>query len=604
MKKAVKFLFYIVLVNVFSAHGNAQNNPNIIFILADDLSWIGTQIRMIDEREDAKSDWYETPNLLRLANEGMKFSNAYSPAPNCSPTRASFLTGKSPARTQMHTQMSWERTDKKFIHAPVLKMDAAHTTIAELIESIPDIDYETAVFGKWHVDLDGQTMNGEAHGFDEDDYLVTSEEMIKKYGGDPKHTFSISESTVKFMENSVAVQKPFFIYTSFHAVHLGIESLTETSNYYDSKEAGDVHNDAGFAAMTTDMDTGIGLILDAIEKLNIGDNTYVIFSSDNGGHSKFPTAPMRSTKRSLFGGGIRVPFVVKGPGIEQGVTNEQAISLYDLMPTIADMVTGSTDRVPHDTDGSSLLPTFLDKNTPIDRGDRGLYFYFPQKSKSNEHEGNPSAAIIKGDYKLHVQFETGQVRLFDVKANDIEEAHNIADEHPELVSRLRLELRDYLNKVNSFVLKLNPDPMYNPNPGPEGDVDNDGLDDGWEFRNLLSVHYTGEDDPDGDGYSNAQEAAGNMDPLVHDQALALTPDTQDPIQVTPNPVEDYLMIKRGNMKGTMNLSLYDVHGKEVNVKFYEEANQFSCYTGRLDPGLYIVRIETGNQKFSKKIVVN
>lgn len=582
----------------------AQSDPNIIFILADDLSWIGTELRMIDDRADTKSDFYETPNILRLANAGVKFSNAYSSAPNCSPTRASFLTGKAPARTQMHTQVGWHSKPKKFIHAPVIEMDPNHTSIAEMIESMPGKDYNTAVFGKWHVDdKNGLNTVGEDHGFDESDYLVTPEEMVAKYGGDPKETFSISESTVKFMESSVAAKKPFFIYTAFHAVHLGISSLDDTKAYYDSKTDGAVHNNSGFAGMTTDMDTGIGLILDAIEKLGIDDNTYVVFSSDNGGHSKFPTAPLRSTKRSLFGGGIRVPFIVKGPGVEAGGINGQAVNLYDLMPTFAEMITGSTAIVPDDTDGASLLSTFKDKNTEINRAGKGLYFYFPHKNKSGDHEGNPSAAIVKGDYKLHVQFETGQFRLFDVKAKDIEEQNDIAADHPELVQSLKLELRDYFKTVDSYALKLNPDPDYNPNPGPEGDVDNDGLDDVWEFRNLLSVYYNGEDDPDGDGFTNAQEAEAGTDPLVYDKALAIDKTLNDVFSIAPNPSEDYFIVDAGRSMPDYDISVSDLRGTVVFVKRNVTAPSYRCDTVNWTDGVYIVKLSVGEKSISKKIII-
>ena len=192
-----------------------ENPPNIVFILADDLSWTGTDVKMLDEREDSKSDYYETPNIARLAAEGMRFSNAHSPAPNCSPTRVSLLTGQSPARTQVHTQLNWKVKHEMFYHAAVSELQDSQLTIAEMIESLPDVDYNTAIFGKWHA---GNGV-GVDHGFDESDYLVTSEEVEAKYGGDPKKTFSISESSIRFMQKSVNEDKPFFIYASYYAVH-------------------------------------------------------------------------------------------------------------------------------------------------------------------------------------------------------------------------------------------------------------------------------------------------------------------------------------------------------------------------------------------------
>lgn len=300
-----------------------------------------------------------------------------------------------------------------------------------------------------------------------------------------------------------------------------------------------MHSFPEFAAMTTDMDSGVGVILDEIERLGLGSNTYVIFTSDNGGTEDIPNLPLRGGKRSLYDGGTRVPFIVRGPEVSADEVNHEAIILYDLMPTFAEIITGATNIVPEGIDGVSLLSNFGNKNLNVDRGDKGIYFYFPQRNKNNVDEENPAAAIIKGDYKLHVQFTTGQFKLFH-RINDIEESIDVADQFPAIVYKMRLELRDYFKEVGAFTLLLNPTwktksgvmaklrdyfkqtvefiftltSMFGTYGEEIGDADEDGLDDKWEMQNLLTVFEDGTNDPDGDGFTNEEEEKNGTDPLV------------------------------------------------------------------------------------------
>ena len=444
----------------------ASKSPNFLFILADDQGWTGTSAAMDSTRADAKSDYFQTPNMERLANGGMRFSQGYAPAALCCPTRRSLQFGQTPARMG---------DDAAF--AARYPTDTTRPSIPRTLKAV-NPGYVTAHFGKWDLrtklspehlgydESDGNTRNSvgsEGTDFDK-------EEKWRRFGvlDDPKRIFSITERGIDFMRRSHEAGRPFYLQLSHYAVHVDMQTTRASLEEAEARPKGEHHHNPAFAGMTHDLDTGVGRILDELESLGIADNTYVFYMADNGAVPWIPpdmrkqlsnpgaledasrNFPLRAGKWSLFEGGIRVPFLVRGPGIAPGTFCDTPVVGWDLLPTITALA-GYAEALPEDLDGMSFVPLL--------RGDelmRKSPLVFHRYADDYSH-----SAIREGNYKL-VEFwrrpDDGQlhpplpayverVQLFDV-SQDLEETHNLAGELPERCATLRRGLRDYLATVH------------------------------------------------------------------------------------------------------------------------------------------------------------
>lgn len=440
-QRALALLCFLTVVAVFAVNRplSAADKPNFVLILADDLGWTDTSVRMMAGRPDSCSDFYDTPSLQRLAREGMVFSNAYSPAPTCTPTRSSIQFGKTPARlgqTVVHDVLA----NKRGIDC------AGETSIAEMIKSV-DRRYVTAHFGKWGFPprwpeasgydvTDGNTNNGDG------DYLSVKQRTPLP-PADPKRIFSVTHRANTFMEQQVRSRRPFFMQVSHYAVHVQHQALDETMRKYQRQNlAGQKPKKevALYAAMIEDLDTGIGMLLDKLDELGIADNTYVFFTSDNGGGFQ-GNAPLRGGKANLWEGGIRVPTIVRGPGVMAGTQCDVPIAGWDFWPTIHDLAGGGAP--PDGIDGGSLRSLFEKGNKGrVQRGSEALVFHFPWY-------GNlPMSAIRLGDYKLIKNLNTSETRLFDV-VKDIGEEQDLSRSMPEKAESLHNMLTQYLQAVGA-----------------------------------------------------------------------------------------------------------------------------------------------------------
>ena len=498
---------------------NLPDRPNILVILTDDQGWNGSSVSMLSSRADSKSDFYETPNIERLAARGMTFSSGYA-APNCSPSRLSLLTGKSPARLKM-TDIIGRASGTEYEGHPILppghvdnpsgrilEIPDAEETLAELIKA-KDSSYATALFGKWHLGGTGPAVNG----FDESDGPTGNENG--NFGGtDPKHVFSLADKAKAFINKNVAATKPFYLQLCHYAVHEDTYALPETIAKYQAKKPGTVHHDPEFAAMTENLDTSLGEVWDALEDPNgdgnkadsVVDSTYVVMLSDNGAVDTISdNVPLFMGKASTWEGGIRVPFFAAGPGIAPGSRSEVPVSEYDVLPTIADLLK-ATPAHAKVLDGGSLAPLLYGQSSAVERPASSFVFHFPhyQVAKGSK----PMSSIRDGNYKLVHFYEGGDDHLFDLSL-DLGEQNDLAKKMPERIRTMRRVLRDYLVDVKAPMPRLNPEFGTGTFP----DVDQDGLNDDWEFRQLLTTKYSGVDDPDGDGKTNAQELAAKTDPL-------------------------------------------------------------------------------------------
>jgi len=423
-----------------------QNNPNIILILADDQGWGATSVQMDINVSESASDFLKTPNLERLSKKGVIFSNGYAAHPNCSPTRASILTGKTPAQLKMtdiidrHDGVYFEG-NKLNPPAHIYGLPEKEITIAELIKSNLPF-YRTAFFGKWHLAAGGP----ESHGFDNSDGETSNKEGNQKIKENPKDIFGITNRAITWMKTQVKSETPFFIQISHYATHLAIESKQETQNRVKKYISGKRHSIIDHAAMTEDLDTGVGMILNEIEKLGISDNTYVIYLADNG---TYPTknisninGPVHGWKATLWEGGLKVPFIISGPGIKSGY-RKIAVSTNDILPTISDWL--NIDSLPQNIAGGSLAPILLDNKNKITREDDFMLFYFPHYQ--HQKGTHPGVAIIQGDYKFIKYYEEGTKLLFNLK-EDISEVKNIASTYPEKVIELEKHINNYFLKYD------------------------------------------------------------------------------------------------------------------------------------------------------------
>ncbi len=444
---------YLLLTGLMisSTLAYSQNaSPNIIVILADDLGWSSLSTVMDRNVSDSKSDFHQTPNIDRLASQSLRFTNGYAAAPVCSPTRHSIQTGQSPARIN-HVKVGQPTTHINY----------------ETIYSLPRMikaanpSYATAHFGKWHLGCDpsvmgydfsdGQTSNKQGGWSKKASWL----EVIRQ--DDPKLVFSLTERSIKFIEEQKSKSKPFFLQLSHYATH---EKTICTPGSYDKFEAlpkGKKHNLSTFAAMLFDLDKSIGTLLDKVEELGLSDNTYIFFLTDNGGVPFFPpnspekqlkkgmgyNVPLQRGKWDLFEGGVRVPFMVKGPGIKPNTFCDVPVITYDLLPTIADII-NFKGKLPANLDGQSIKP-LMDGKTSIK--ERALYFHYPIFGGAGI--GRPTSAIRDGDFKLIKYWDDGQVLLFNLK-NDISEQKDLSNLDVKKAKSLESKLDGYLKSVHAI----------------------------------------------------------------------------------------------------------------------------------------------------------
>jgi len=455
---------------------------NVVFLLVDDLGW--TDVGAFGSR------FYETPNVDRLATEGMRFTNAYAAAPVCSPTRASILAGKYPAR--LHTT-DWFGADRAGPLLPALYVPRLPLEEVTLAEALKEAGYATAFVGKWH--LGSRPFFPERQGFDlnvagdewgapptyffpyQTPHFPDQGRRLDLPGGSEGEylTDRLTDESLKFLDANR--DRPFLLYLSYYAVHTPLMTKPELKEKYEARRASrpateeprfvpegprlsrQVQDHPVYAGMVQSVDESVGRVLARLEALGVADRTAVVFMSDNGGLSTSegsPTsnAPLRAGKGWLYEGGIREPMIIKWPGVVSGgtVCDEPVIST-DFYPTLLEMA-GLPPRPEQHVDGRSLVPLLTRKGT-VDRD--VLFWHYP-------HYGNqgatPSGAVRRGDFKLIEYFEEDRVELFDL-SRDLGERHDLAAELPETAIELRARLIRWRVEVGA-AMPRGPNPEFDP----------------------------------------------------------------------------------------------------------------------------------------------
>lgn len=412
--------------------------PSFVVILADDQGWSQVS-RPVDPDVPASGSAYlETPHLDRLAASGLTFTDAYAPAPLCTPTRRSLLCGTSAVTSGTEFKSSW--------------VPAGHATIPRALARL-DAGYRSAHFGKWGAAM-GSTP--EECGYDESDGPTSSrvggagsaeDKHLSHVVDDPKRTASITARAVEFLRARADDDGPFYLQVSYYAPHLRVELTQATLDAFEAKGPPDRRYTPGWAGMLAELDAGVGELLGALDALGLARDTFVIYTSDNGGWAEIrgsdatrPPAnlPLRGGKHGLFEGGLRVPLFVRGPGVEADGTCRVPVALQDLLPTVYELA-GGTDALPDSVDGGSLRGLLAAGGTgSVERAFDGLAFHRPARRVS---------ALRRGDHKLIVTLDgRGRVqerRLFDV-VRDRGEEHDLAADRVELAQSLERALLEHL----------------------------------------------------------------------------------------------------------------------------------------------------------------
>ena len=445
---------------------------NFVFFLIDDLGW--TDVGCYG------SSFYETPNIDKLASEGMRFNEAYAACPVCSPTRGSILTGKYPARLGITQWIGGSNEPTEYRHYMALE----EVTIAEALKSE---GYATGFVGKWH--LGNKPYYPEHQGFDINiggdssgapptyfyPYKKRNRALEEMPPGGKKGEYltdRLTDESLKFLEANK--DRPFLLYLSHYAVHTPIGSKAALTDKYKAKAAKipatgrsrfvpvygryktrQVQDNPAFAGMVQSVDESVGRVMKKLEEMGVADNTVVIFMSDNGGLSTVPreaptsNLPLRAGKGWLYEGGIREPMIIKWPGVvRRSSVCREPVTSTDFYPTMLEMA-GLPLMPEQHVDGVSLMP-LLKNEGKLKR--KAIYWHYPHYHGSGNR---PSGAVRAGDYKLIEWYEDNSVELYNLR-NDMGEKHDLAKEMPEKAAELRSMLGKWRRQMKAKMPALGP----------------------------------------------------------------------------------------------------------------------------------------------------
>ena len=405
--------------------------PNFIVFYGEGAGWVSTSVQMDERNPASKGTTNKTPNLERLAAAGMRFSDGYAPSPRCTPSRATIFTGRSPAALHMTFVGIGDGMGAGNITTKVIPVNGStelpleETTIAELLKTV---GYASAHFGKWHVG----SRHPSQHGFDESDGPTSNGGPDNVSDPNPKQTLAMAQEGISFMEKQVKAGKPFYLQLSQYP-NQGAKSPAEVS-----EEANII-------------DSSYGQVMDAVQRLGIKDNTYIVYTTDHGTQGK--NTPLSGGKGDVLEGGIRVPFFVAGPGIKANTISHVRVSGADLFPTFAALAGVKEAAMPKGVEGGSLLPVLTNAGVgEVKRVREEFVVHFPHYDKNPQ---GPASSIFLGDYKMTRLYETGQLKLFDV-SKDPSESNDLAKQMPAKVAELDARLTAYLKDVNAQMPSMNP----------------------------------------------------------------------------------------------------------------------------------------------------
>ena len=465
--------------------------PNVIVILSDDLGWADLSCY--------GSTFHESPNLDKLATQGMRFTQAYSSSPYCSPSRAAIMTGRHPARLKITDYIPSNGKTGKFLPAEMkMEMPLEEVTLAEVLR---DAGYATWHVGKWHLGDVGSypqdqgfqvNIAGHAGGLPPSffwPYGNKNNEVVPKAAGNNYHSRGVpgvvaggkkgehlcdrlTSEAMKLIEQRKPEQ-PFFLYLPFYDVHTPIMAKLKLVEKYKAKaaklglpavdavttytEGNPVHGaspkklpeqqvNPTYAAMIETMDTNVGRLMARLDELGIADNTLILFTSDNGGHNVTSNRALRGGKGWLYEGGVREPWIVKWPGVTKpGSTCDVPVMNTDILPTVLEAC-GLPAKPDLHKDGVSFASLLKGETKPVHDA---LFWHFPHYGN---HGSGPCSSVRVGDWKLIEWLEDDSAELFNL-ATDLSEKNDAAAQHPEMVQQLRERLHAWRKETSANMPK-------------------------------------------------------------------------------------------------------------------------------------------------------
>ncbi len=468
MKLILSLLFALTASICFAAETPAKR-PNIIFILADDLGWT--------DAATYGSKYHETPNIDKLASQGIKFMRHHH-CQNCQPTRAALMSGQYGARTGVYTvgsinRFNWQSRPLR----PVDNKNAPSLDTITIAGALKQSGYATAMFGKWHLGEDAG-YHPSARGFDE---AIVSDGKHFNFNTNPKTEYPEGQYLADFLTDRAVdfirrkKDTPFFLYLPHFGVHAPFDAMEKDQQHFAKKQPVGGHGNATYAGMIYSVDRSVGRITALLDELKLTDNTVVIFTSDNGGVGGYDTpdglfrdpgqlpkkeagsvtdnAPLRSGKGSLYEGGTRVPFIVRWTSVAKPSTICDTPSTHvDLFPTLLEI--SSTTKPKQILDGESLVPLLKNPTAALKR--TAIFQHFPGYigQGAGAWRATPVSTIQAGDWKLMEFLENNKIELYNLK-EDIGETSNLAVKMPEKTAELLKALHDWRKEIKA--------PMPTPN---------------------------------------------------------------------------------------------------------------------------------------------
>jgi arylsulfatase A-like enzyme len=463
----ITFLLFTLSFFGCSKQEEIKAPKNVLVFLVDDLGWMDLGCY--------GSTYYESPRIDALAGEGMRFTNAYTPNPVCSPTRAAIMTGRYPSRVNITDWIPGKVIPNPKLVTPEDRDNLALEEVT-IAEALKEQGYQTFYAGKWHLGDVGHLPQDQ--GFDINKgghdkgsppggyYAPFKNPQLENKPNDHYLTDRFTNECIEFLETRDK-EKPFLLYMAYHTVHSPIQGWDEFDDYFEEKKkalpnGGEMEtrqehdgitrvnqSDHKYAAMVKALDTSVGRILDALKDQGLDKDTTIIFTSDNGGLTTLekpgPTAevPLRAGKGWCYEGGIRVPLIIKSPGTgKPGTTSDTPAISMDFFPTILDLA-GLPMRPELHKDGVSLKPLLDGKSIK----DRALMWHYPHYHGSM---WTPGAAIREGDWKLIQFYEYDTVELYNLK-DDLSETNDLSKSHPDKTAELLTKLKAMQTDTDSKI---------------------------------------------------------------------------------------------------------------------------------------------------------
>ncbi len=468
-KNTITFVFLAVFLfsliggqTPLQAESETRSRPNIVFLLVDDLGWAD-----INVNDPLNRSFYETPNIDRLARQGIRFTNAYANAANCAPTRAALMSGKQYPNQPIYTVNTGARGKRENRELkPVSNRTQLPDRFITLAEALRSGGYTTGFMGKWHLG-DPPDLGPKQQGFDVNVggygtgrpswsggyFRPDNNPYIDDASREEYLTDFLTRKAVSFIEDHR--DHPFYLQLSYYTVHTPLQAPDQRKRKYKQKQPDRGHRNPTYAAMIDSLDRSVGRILETLDQQGLSENTIVIFTSDNGGLGGYrdigvqakeitDNGPLKAGKGSFYEGGIRVPLIARWPGVVPADSqSHEPVITTDFYPTLLE-ATGVSNPKGYELDGESFLPVLKEPGSSLDRNP--LYWHFPGylQGQGGTWRTTPVSVIRHGPWKLLKYYEGNHTELYNLN-RDLSEQQDRSRNRTDVRTKLQKKLRGWLN---------------------------------------------------------------------------------------------------------------------------------------------------------------